>query len=222
MPANLAAIVKKLQRKHGAPKPRHSDPWSLVLLENVAYLVDDQKRESICQKLKQHIGIKPTELLSAAKSDLFAIVGGGMLKEQQVEKLLTCATIALDEFGGNVNAAARLPLPRALKAFKKFPGIGATGAARILLLSGSHPVYAMESNGVRVLVRLGFAAEDKNYAKMYRAVERSLAGQLKSDCAWLANLHLLLRTHGQSVCRRSLPECHECPLASDCAFCKKR
>src|SRR5581483_9513609 len=97
-------------------------------------------------------------------------VGGGMLKEQQVEKVRECATIALEEFDGDVNAAARLPLPQALRALKKFPGIGAPGAARILMLSGSHPAFALESNGVRVLVRLGFAAEDKNYTRMYRAV----------------------------------------------------
>ena len=164
------------------------------------------------------------QFISAAirTSGLGLIAGSGMLKDQQVEKLKICAQIAIDEFEGDVNAAARQPLKQALKAMRKFPGIGAPGAARILLLSGCHPAFALESNGVRVLVRLGFAAEDKNYSKMYRAVEEALEGQLKEDCEWLSSLHLLLRTHGQTICRRSTPECHECALAPSCAFYKKR
>src|SRR5437764_1317365 len=128
VPAKLAAILKTLRRAHGPPSPpRFSDPWSLILLENVAYLADDRKRDATFLTLKKRIGIKPAQLLAARRGGLFAILGGGMLKEQQVEKVLTCAQIALDDFGGDVNAAARLGLPQALKAFRKFPGIGAPG-----------------------------------------------------------------------------------------------
>ena len=42
---------------------------------------------------------------------------------------------------------------------KKFPAIGDPGVDKILLLTRTEPVMALDSNGLRVLVRLGFGAE---------------------------------------------------------------
>ena len=61
------------------------------------------------------------------------------------------------------------PIAEARRILKRFPGIGDPGADRILLLSGAQPVLGMDSNALRVLVRLGYAREQKNYGKQYRA-----------------------------------------------------
>jgi endonuclease-3 len=63
-----------------------------------------------------------------------------------------------------LKSVLKLPLPKAKKALQKFPGIGEPGAEKILLFTRTHPLMALESNGLRVLVRLGFGAEHKNYA----------------------------------------------------------
>jgi endonuclease III len=219
----LDEILARLERHHGKAKPPLSkDPWTLVLLENVAYLVDDERRLAIFKTLKSRVGIQPADILGAPLATLLEIVGGGMLKEQQVEKLRSCAQIALNSFDGNVSAAAALPLSPALKAFKKFPGIGEPGASRILLFSGNHAVYALESNAVRVLVRLGVIREEKSYSATYRAVRTALEKQLKPDGRFLLRLHQLLRQHGQTLCRRSLPDCDVCPLANACAHARSQ
>ena len=100
----------------------------------------------------------------------------------------------------------------------KFPSIGAPGADKILLLSRSHPVFALDSNGLRVLLRLGHGREAKSYAATYRSVQEAIAPQLEPDHDWLIRAHLLLRRHGQTLCRRSRPLCEACPVAEGCAF----
>jgi len=112
----------------------------------------------------------------------------------------------------------RRPLPEARKALMKFPSIGAPGAEKILLLSGSHPVLGLDSNGLRVLIRLGYGREGKSYAASYRSAQEAAAPRLEPRCDRLIRAHLLLRRHGQTLCRRSRPRCEACPVASVCAY----
>jgi endonuclease-3 len=99
----------------------------------------------------------------------------------------------------------------------KFPGFGEPGAEKILLFTRTQPILALESNGLRVLVRLGFGEEKKSYATTYRLVQAAATAEAKQDCTWLIRAHLLLRRHGQEVCRRSQPQCGDCPLSPECA-----
>lgn len=79
-------------------------------------------------------------------------------------------------------------------------------------------MLALESNGLRVLVRVGLGAESKSYAATYRSVREALRGQLPRRAEQLAQAHLLLRRHGLEVCRRSAPACGACVLRRSCAF----
>jgi endonuclease III len=146
------------------------------------------------------------------------IAGAGIMAATRVEKLRRAAAIALEQFGGNLETAVKRPLPEARQALMKFPGIGAPVADKILLLSRSHPVLGLDSNGLRVLVRLGFGTEEQSYAATYRSSQEAVAGGLERDCGWLIRAHLLLRRHGQALCRRSRPRCEACPLADRCRY----
>jgi len=110
------------------------------------------------------------------------------------------------------------PLPQAKKALKKFPSIGDPGAEKILLLTGSHPLMALDSNGLRVLCRVGFAEEQKNYSATYRLVQDAIRDQLPRDYDSLIRAHQLLRQHGQELCKRSKPLCAECPVQDSCNY----
>jgi endonuclease III len=83
-------------------------------------------------------------------------------------------------------------------------------------------VLALESNGLRVLLRLGFGEEKKSYSTTYRLVQHAAIEGLDKDCSWLIQAHLLLRRHGQELCRRSEPMCDKCPLAEDCEYYQGR
>ena len=83
-------------------------------------------------------------------------------------------------------------------------------------------MLALESNGLRVLLRLGFGEEKKSYSTTYRLVQKAVEDGLDKDYAWLIQAHLLLRHHGQELCRRTKPECKKCPLALDCDFYQRR
>ncbi len=105
-----------------------------------------------------------------------------------------------------------------MKALKQFPSIGDPGAEKILLFTGTLPVLALDSNGLRVMLRLGFGEEKKNYSQSYRSVRVSLLDQVKEDCQWLTFAHQLLRQHGKAICKTTKPRCGECPVAKSCDY----
>lgn len=223
MPAagsNLQKIVSQLAAHYGKPwPPITTDPFELVLLENVAYLVSDERREEAFKTLRQHAGTKPHEILSASdESILRATKLGGMHPEQRVSRLREIALIAMNEFGGDLRQALKLPLPKAKLALRKFSSIGEPSAEKILLFTRSYPVLGLDSNGLRVLVRLGFGEERKNYTATYRAIKEAIHGQLKADYDWLIGAHILLRRHGKELCKTSAPLCEKCPVKKSCAY----
>jgi endonuclease III len=134
------------------------------------------------------------------------------------QPLRTCAQIALEQFDGDLRAVLKLPAAQARKALRKFPGIGDPGAEKILLFCHVQPVLALESNGVRALVRLGVGEEAKNYATTYRLVQKAIEPELRRDFDWLIKAHQVLRRHGQELCKRTKPLCRRCPLAAGCGF----
>jgi len=215
----LPQVVERLQSHFGKPRPPKLDaPWEMILWENVAYLADDNRRQQAFQTLKKRIGTEPTRILSACDEALLEVTRHGIMAEHFAEKLRKCAKIVLEEFDGDLRPVLQWPFPKAKKALQKFPGIGEPGAEKILVFSRTYPVLALESNGLRVLLRLGFGEEKKSYSTTYRLVQKAASEDLDKDYSWLIEAHLLLRHHGQEVCRRSTPLCDKCPLAAACAF----
>ena len=137
-------------------------------------------------------------------------------REQVAARIQDCARISVEELGGDVAAAVAGSFKDAVHALRKFPGIGQPGAEKILLFAGRPAGLVPESNGLRVLVRLGLAREESSYAKTY-AAGREAGSALPQKAAALQEAHLLLQLHGQTLCRNKAPACDRCPLARVCA-----
>lgn len=221
-PPDLPRALDELERLHGrpaAPRPKRALDW--ILWENVAYLVPDTKRAEAYRALERATGLTADGILALPPHELRELAAlGGMHPDQRVRKLTAIAETVERDFDGDLEAALELPLPKARAALKRFPGIGDPGADKILLFTKTHARPALESNGLRVLVRLGLVAEAKSYSTTYRAATAVLAPLAPSThargCAWLVRAYELLRRHGQELCRNTAPECDACPLAASC------
>ena len=224
VPKSFQKIIARLKTHYGAPRPlKTTDPLEVILLENVGYLVGDEQREEAFDALRDRVGLSPVDIVTAHDEKLLEVARlGGMLPAGRVEKLRRIANIALQEFDGDLESVLAQPVAKAKRALKKFPGIGDPGAEKILLFTRTHPVLALESNGLRVLLRLGYGEERKNYSATYRAAQEAVKPELKEGFDWLIEAHQLVRHHGQELCRRSDPLCGSCPLKLDCRFYQER
>jgi len=217
----FTATVRKLEKFYGRPKPpQTTDPLEIILLENVAYLANDKKRAAAFAALKKKVGTRPEQILKASPKQLEEITRmGGIVPELRAQRLRQIAELVRYIFKDDLAAELKKPLPQAKKSLKRFPTIGDPGAEKILMLTRRYPVLALESNGLRVMLRLGYAEEKKSYSASYRGVQQALAGQLPSDYDGLIAAHQLLRQHGQELCKRTRPLCEAgCPLRAECRY----
>ena len=213
----LREVVAALKKHHGPPeRPPTVDPFGLVLWENVAYLASPARRREAFERLASTIGTTPQAILAAKRTDLESVTSHGILKATFAAKLRECARIAWEEHGGDLGAALRGDPRKAKQMLRAFPGIGEPGAEKILLFAGLGAPLAPDSNGLRVLVRLGLVRDEGSYARTY-AASRQTAEQLRALPKERQEAHLLLQRHGQTLCKRRLPDCGACPLARGCA-----
>jgi endonuclease-3 len=214
----LPPLIAVLSRHYSFQAPL-SDPLSLILWENIGYLIDDARREALFDEFGARIGVHAEKIARAPDALLLDIAKrGGMRPETRVERWRRIAEIVLDACGGDLSAALRgVAAAKARTLLKRFPSIGDPGADRILLFSGIDVRPSVDSNGLRTLVRLGFVVPGASYAAAYRAAIACLdrAGPHKVD--WLISAHMLLREHGRNLCKRAAPLCMACPLDHVCA-----
>ncbi len=214
----LKQVLSLLQKQFGAPpRPVPRTPFEWVLWENVAYLVHDDRRLAAWRELERRVGLDARSIDAAPKERLLpAAKLGGMHPETRVERWKVIAALALESGDGTLVALLDLAPARALKELRRFPSIGAPGAEKIRMACGRGEALALESNGLRALLRLGFGREGASYAASYRSVTEALADELPASAAERLAAHQLLRTLGQSLCTRSAPDCDACPLARRC------
>lgn len=199
--------------------PPSGNAFALILHENIGYLIDDARRDALMSELEQRVGFDAAKIAGAPDELLLDIARrGGMQPQTRVERWRRIAEITLEECGGDLDAYLRsVPVARARKLLKEFPAIGDPGADKILLFCGLDARPALESNGLRVLARLGLVEAGASYAATYKAAIASLSEALAHDRGRLVSAYLLLREHGRALCKRTAPHCTACPLDVCCA-----
>lgn len=220
MKTRLAKLLDRLENFYGKPKRSYPvDPYEMVLHRNCGYPQSDDRCEKGFLALKQKVGLRPAEILATLDTKLAEVMrAGGMVPELRARRLKEIAARVESEFGGDLQAVLRRPLSEAKKVFKKFPTIGDPGAEKILLFTKTAPVAAVPSNCVHVLPRLGFGQEKENYSATYRSAQEALRSELPEDCAAQLRAYLLIKRHGQELCKASRPKCEQCPVSPDCNY----
>ena len=221
MPVFSQTIVL-LKRHYGVPEvPPAKGPFELVVWENACYLLPDERRLEVFEGLREQVGLTAAALDAAPDRLLLPLAKrGGMRPETRVFRWRQIASITLNQFAGDLDCILKLPYAEAKKALKQFPTIGDPGAEKVLLFCGVASGLPLESNGLRVLGRLGWGRLQKNYGATYRSVQDALKPELPTSVARLKEAHLLLRIHGKTICKDSAPLCHQCPVSAECKYAK--
>jgi endonuclease III len=216
----LGDAIRKLEGLYGKPAPPEvTDPYEMTILENVAYLVDDARRAATFSRLKKEIGLRPSAILAVPDQVLADVIrNGGMLAAHRARKVKRCAALAEEIEPERLRKVVREDPKAARRLLKRFPGIADPGADRILLYAGGHRLLGPDSNALRVLHRLGFGRQEKDYGRTYRSVLEAAETELPRTAAAMVRMRQLLRRHGKEICRSSAPRCGACPLRSVCWY----
>jgi endonuclease III len=230
----LHRVLDTLEKHHGqqeAAGPR--DPYEMIVFVNCGYPATDASCARGYEALEREIGTKPDEILAAPKAKLAKWMRlGGIVPELRAQRLKDIAKLVNEEFGGDLKWSLEKLLREekdedkgirlAKRALKEFPVIGEPGADKILLFARLAPLAAVPSACVAVPQRILFGAEDKNYAAGYRAAQEALAAEVSEKYEARQRAYLLLKRHGQEICKRTKPKCEVCPVSSQCLYFRER
>jgi endonuclease-3 len=205
----LATVLEKLERTFGAVKvPVRARAFDMLVRMNCGYPASEEACAKGWAALSREVGVSAKAILGAPTSKLVsAMRAGGIVPELRAGRLVEVASRAAD--GADL---------RSRKVLKTFPTVGDPGADRILLFTRVEPVAAVPSNATQVPLRLGFGKEQRSYAASYRSAQQALDAQLPRAYDARIRSYLLLRRHGEEVCKRSRPRCEECPVTPECSY----
>jgi endonuclease III len=231
---DLSSILDTLEARYGAQKwtgPR--DPFQMLVLLYCGYPASDAACAKGFDRLQHTAGVGVDEILSASNATLLAAMrAGGIMAEQRVERIQHLAQIVKHEYHGDLAGAVKSSLAagahdpdagirRAKKLLQEFPSVGEPGAEKLLLFAKLAPVAAVPSAHVDVCSRLWRGRTGTNYAVEYRAARDILGATVPAAFAPRQRAYLLLKRHGEEICKRSAPRCEMCPLTGRCAYIRE-
>jgi endonuclease III len=218
--APVAKNLERLEAFYGKQEPCWpTDPYLFIVWWHCGYPASDAACTRGWKALGESIGVHPSQILAASYPELErALTPGGMVPALRARRLKQVAARVQDEFGGDLGRALVGPLPEVRRALKKFPGIADPGADRILLFGGIAPVAAVPSNCPHVLVRIQHGRERENYGVTYRRAQQAIADEVAENVPARTRAYLLLKRHGQQLCKAGKPECEACPVQTSCAY----
>jgi endonuclease-3 len=219
MSDTLAKVLETLEGFHGAQEaPWPADPYLYLVWLHCGYPASDERCSKGWRALQKAIGLEPGQILDASPRRLVkALMPGGMVPELRARRLKEVANRLVTECGGDLRAALAGPVTAARKLLKRFPNIADPGADRILLFAGVSPTAAVPSSCPHVILRIMRGREPVNYAAIYRQAQQEIQS-VPEDFEARKRAFLLLKRHGQELCKREKPKCDQCPLRECCAF----
>jgi endonuclease-3 len=216
----VSKILQQLESHYGRQEPSWpTDPYLFLVWWYSGYPASDIACAKGWEALNREIGVEPRRILAASSKDLAtALKPGGMVPELRAVRLKEVAARVQDEFGGDLGAALVGPMPQVRKILKTFHSIADPGADRIILFAGIAPVAAVASNCPHVLVRILYGRDHDNYRITYREAQEAIESEVPAKIDARIRAYLLLKRHGQALCKAAKPKCPECPLTGACAY----
>jgi endonuclease-3 len=217
----MGALLDKLEAFYGKQEPGWpTDPYLFLVWWHCGYPASDAACAKGWAALEKAVGVTPEKLLSANPAKMAAALkAGGMVPELRAMRLKEIAERVEKEFGGDLLEGLKgLSIARVRAALKAFPNIADPGADRILLFGGITPVAAVPSNCPHVLVRIRLGRERENYGVTYKEAQGLIEAEVATKLDARARAYLLLKVHGQRVCKAKNPKCGECAVAGECAY----
>lgn len=149
----------------------------------------------------------PTDVLA----DLIRPSGHFNLKAGRLQEF---ARTVVEEHGGTVLHLLSGEPEAVRERLLAIRGVGPETADAMLLYAARLPTFVVDAYCYRLFERLGLAPGERRY-EVYRGFFMELIGP---HVERLNEWHALIVRHGQQLCVRTRPRCHECVLLDGCPF----
>lgn len=235
----FAALYRAWGRQHWWPA---QSPFEVIvgayLTQNTSWTNVERALSSLRQaRILSIAGIRRTPVAKLER----AIRSAGYFR-QKAQRLKTFVRFLDRRYGGSLARMFSEPTAKLREELLALHGVGPETADSILLYAGNHPVFVVDAYTRRILERHQLIAADTTYEEIRRLFEQALtrfpeeppehAPSITGDSphgsshppsrmstarrtptAQVFNeMHGLIVGVGKNYCKKSQPECEQCPL----------
>ncbi len=208
---NPTLILNTLIKEYGSPhwQPRMGAVEELIFTVLTQHTSDNNAQIAYEQMRKSY----PTweNVISAETPHLANVIRSGGLANQKAPRIQTILRNILAKRGElNIDFLRSENLSTAKSWLQDLPGVGPKTAAVVLAFAFGMPAMPVDTHVYRVAKRLGLIDETITVEKAHDLLEQLIE---PSD---VYALHVLLITHGRTICKALRPRCNVCPLRGPC------
>ena len=208
---NPTLVLSTLIKEYGAPywQPRMEAVDELIFTVLTQHTSDSNAQIAYEQMRKSY----PTweSVISADTPHLADVIRSGGLANQKAPRIQTILRAILAKRGElNIDFLRSENLPTAKSWLQELPGVGPKTAAVVLAFAFGMPAMPVDTHVYRVAKRLGLIDETVTVAKAHDLLEQLI------EPRDVYSLHVLLITHGRTMCKALRPRCNVCPLREPC------
>jgi len=182
-------------------------------------LSQNTSREATIQgfeNLRKRFQLVPEVLANAEVEEIKECIKPSGLYNIKAPRIKQLARIILDEYGGDLNCLANLPLDVARERLLQIPGVGYKTADVFLSIVCGRESFAVDTHIARIANRWQMVADNAGYEQIRLAYKAVIAAENRQAA------HLCLIEFGRQICRARRPRCDVCPVYYECQWAGKR
>ncbi len=208
-------IRKQLRSRFGSP--------GLINLRTpvsqlVKSLISGRTRDDVSLRAHDRLVVaypRWSDIASARIADIEATLGDVTfpdVKAQHLRDALRIVMACRPDF--DLTFFEAYGVTRAIEWLERLPGVGRKVSASTLNFSTLRmPAFVVDTHILRILRRFGFIRSKADTRTAYDAMMAMLCDWTAGD---LAELHILMKRLGQTICRADRAFCGNCPISQRC------
>lgn len=156
-----------------------------------------------------------SDIARTTTADIEAVIGDVTFPDVKARSLRDALrAIAADQPDFDLAFLGAQSVASALEWLERLPGVGRKVSASTLNFSTLRmPAFVVDTHILRILRRFGFVRSKAGTRAAYDAM---MAGAYDWSAADLAELHILTKRLGQTICRADRACCRDCPISARC------
>ena len=175
-----------------------------VLVQNTAW----KNVEKAIANLKRARKLTLRAIHKLPHAELAALIKPAGYFNVKAKRLQSLVAAVVEQWNGNLDKMFAAPTDELRAWLLGVHGVGKETADSILCYAASHPVFVVDAYTRRVLSRHGLVPEDIGYD----ALQEFCTAQIPRDLKTCNELHAQIVRTGNNYCRRTNPDCENCPL----------
>jgi len=213
--ADMAWVRNQLRFFFGRPdRVCARAPIGQLVKSSISHRTLDEVSLAAYQRLVEAYPEWPA-LATASTGDVEALIGDVTFPDVKARHLgdaLRAIGARHPDF--DLDFLGRLSVAEALAWLERLPGVGRKVSASTLNFSTlDMPAFVVDTHVLRVLGRYGFV---RNTADTRAAYDAVMGASSRWSAAELAELHILMKRLGQTICRHDRARCPDCPIRRRC------